>query len=51
MKPVILAVLMLVGASGAPTESGKSRYGDETCIAVIDVMPTYGGMQVKLQAL
>ena len=39
MKPVILAVLLLLAdaslASGAPTESGKSRYGDETCLVVI----------------
>jgi len=53
MKTVVLAVLLLlVGAtiaSDALTESGKSRYGDETCLAVIYVMTTYGGMQVKLQ--
>jgi hypothetical protein len=54
MKTVILAVLLLlVGASivsADTTESGKLRYGDETCLAVIYVMTTYGGMLVKLQA-
>jgi hypothetical protein len=39
MKPVVLAVLLLLAVavivSGAPTESGKSRYGDETCLPVI----------------
>jgi hypothetical protein len=39
MKTVILAVLLLLAvasvASGAPTESGKSRCGDETCLSVI----------------
>jgi hypothetical protein len=39
MKPVVLAVLLLVAVaaivSGAPEESGKSRYGDETCLPVI----------------
>jgi hypothetical protein len=54
MKTVILAVLLLLAVasivSGAPTESGKSRYGDETCLAVISVMTTYGVMLVKLQA-
>ena len=39
MKTVILAVLMLLAVvsivSGAPPESGKLRYGHETCLPVI----------------
>jgi len=39
MKTAILAVLLLLAVaslvSGAPTESGKSRYGHETCLDVI----------------
>jgi len=39
MKTVILAVLLLLAVasivSGAPAESGKSRYGDVTCFPVI----------------
>jgi len=39
MKIAILAVLLFLAVasivSGAPTESGKSRYGDETCLVVI----------------
>jgi hypothetical protein len=39
MKPVVVAVLLLLAVaaivSGAPTESGKSRYGDKTCLPVI----------------
>jgi hypothetical protein len=39
MKSAILAVLLLLAVtalvSGAPAEVGKSRYGDETCLAVI----------------
>jgi hypothetical protein len=46
MKPVVLAVLLLLAVativSGVPEESGKSRYGDETCLAVIYLMTTYG---------
>ena len=54
MKTVILAVVLLLAVasigSGAPTESGKLRYGDATCHAVIYIITTYGGMQAKLQA-
>ena len=39
MKTAILAVLLLLAVasivSGAPAESGKSRYELETCLAVI----------------
>jgi hypothetical protein len=39
MKTAILAVLLLFAVaslvSGAPAETGKSRYGDETCLVVI----------------
>jgi hypothetical protein len=53
MKPAILAVLLLITVasrvSGAPAEIGKSRYGNETCLAVIYVVTTYGIRQVKLQ--
>jgi hypothetical protein len=39
MKTVVLAVLLLLAVaaivSGAPTESGKSWYGDEICLPVI----------------
>jgi hypothetical protein len=39
MKTVVLAVLLLLAVasivSGTPAESGKSRYGDETCLPVI----------------
>ena len=39
MKTTILAVLLLLAVasvvSGAPAESGKSRYGHETCLVVI----------------
>jgi len=39
MKTAILAVLLLLAVasivSGAPTESGKSRYGHETCLVVV----------------
>ena len=39
MNTVVLAVLMLLAVtcvvSGAPAESGKSRYGDEICLVVI----------------
>jgi hypothetical protein len=42
MKPVILALLVFLAVaslvSGAPTESGKSRYGDAKCVAVIAQM-------------
>ena len=38
MKTVILAVLLLFAVasivSGAPTESGKSRYGNAECLVV-----------------
>jgi hypothetical protein len=54
MKTAILSVLLLLAVastvSGAPAESGKSRYGDETCLAVIYVMTACGEVQVKLQA-
>jgi len=54
MKTAILAVLLLLAVtslvSGAPTEGGKSQHGDEKCIAVIEVMPRYEGIQVQLQA-
>jgi hypothetical protein len=39
MKTAILAVLLLLAVasivSGAPTESGKSQHGHETCLDVI----------------
>jgi len=39
MKTAILAILLLFAVasivSGDTTESGKSRYGDEECLAVI----------------
>ena len=39
MKTAILAVLLLLAVtflvSGAPTESGKPRFGHETCLDVI----------------
>jgi hypothetical protein len=39
MKTVVLAVLLLLAVasmvSGVPEESGKLRYGDETCLPVI----------------
>jgi hypothetical protein len=54
MKLAILAALLLIAVaslvSGAPAEIGKSRYGEEICLAAIFVVTTYGGTQVKLQA-
>jgi hypothetical protein len=46
MKTVILAVLLLLAVacivSGAPTESGKSRYGNAKCLAVfIETLQIY----------
>jgi hypothetical protein len=39
MKTAILSVLLLLAVayvvSGAPAESGKSRYGHETCLAIM----------------